>query len=135
MSGEDIQKRGGGSTSPGCGTVALLCAPGGLHAILFSIFAFRAHALYGDWPPVYHFYQEMQPWTRIFEYWQGVLWCAVCGTGVLVLLMAIPVACGWRRFALPTILCALFIFTVASFLGLVLPMVLLPQGAVDWWYD
>ena len=39
---------------------ALLCAPGILHAILFCLFAFRARALHGGWPPVFRFYKEMQ---------------------------------------------------------------------------
>ncbi len=114
---------------------ALLCAPGILHAILFCLFAFRARALYGGWPPVFRFYKEMQPWTGVFERWQGWMTLVGFGSGAFALLAAIPVFCGRRRPAFLAVFRALAILSAASLLGLYLPMALLPEGAVNWWYD
>ncbi len=114
---------------------ALLCAPGALHAVLFCLFAFRARALYGGWPPVFQFYKEMQPWTGVFEWWQGVMTLVGFASGVFALPAAIPVFCGWRRSAFLAAFRVLAILSAASLLGLYLPEALLPEGAVLWWYD
>ncbi len=136
MSGEPDTRRSGGKTMSWHGiAMVLLCAPGMLHPIFFCLFAFRARALYGGWPPVFHFYAEMQPWTALFEYWQGGLTIVACASGALTLLTAIPVLLGCRRFGLPVILRDLAILTAVSFLGIFLPLLLLPGGAIDWWYD
>jgi len=116
---------------------ALLCAPGLLYPVFFIPFCWRARALYGGWPPVFHFYKEMEPWTGVFERWDGILDCMVIPSGLLALLLAVPLAAGWRwhRPALRTATLALALLAVSCLLGMFLPFLLLPQGAIDWWYD
>ena len=120
-----------------CIAAALLCAPGLLHPVFFIPFCWRAHALYGGWPPVFHFYKEMEPWTGVFEKWGGILDCMVIPAGCLAWLLATLLAAGWRwhRPALRTVTLGLVLLTVSCLLGIFLPFLLLPQGAIDWWYD
>lgn len=116
---------------------ALLCAPGLLYPVCFVPFCWCAHARYGGWPPVFHFYKEMEPWTGVFERWDGILDCmvipAILALGPCVLLLA----AGWRwhRPALRTAAVALVLLAGSCLLGMFLPFLLLPQGAIDWWYD
>ena len=42
----------------------------------FPAFAFRAKALHGGWPDVFEFHGRMQPWTRVFEWSEPVLFVA-----------------------------------------------------------
>ena len=79
----------------------------------------------------------MEPWTGVFEKWDGILDCMVIPAGCLALLLAVPLAAGWRwhRPALRIATLGLVLLTVSCLLGMFLPFLLLPQGAIDWWYD
>ena len=51
----------------------------------------------------------MQPWTGVFERWQGWMTLVGLGSGAFAFLAAIPVFCGWRRSAFLAVFRALAI--------------------------
>ena len=113
----------------------LLCAPGALYAFSFCVFACCAHARYGGWPPVWRFYKEMEPWTGVFERWEPLLFLFAVMTGLLAIVSSIPIFAGWRRAAWLTAFRILSLLSASSFFGVFLPMLILPEGAVNWWFD
>ena len=111
---------------------AVLCV---LHAAGFIAFAYRAKALYGDWPPTFQFYDRMQPWTAFFEKSEGVLVLAGIAAGILAFAAAVAVFAGWRRKAALAVFRALATLSASAFLAFYLPLILLPKAAVNWWFD
>ncbi|MBP5788259.1 MAG: hypothetical protein J6Y19_10655 [Kiritimatiellae bacterium] len=79
----------------------------------------------------------MEPWTGVFEWWGGILDCMVIPCGLFTVLLGVFLAAGWRwhRPAFRTATLGLVLLTVSCLLGIFLPLLLLPQGAIDWWYD
>ena len=115
--------------------IAAFAALGALHAAGFAAFAFRAKALYGGWPPTFAFYDRMQPWTAFFEKSEGVLGLAGIAAGVLAFAAAVAVFAGWRRNAALAVFRALASLSASAFLAFYLPLLLLPEAAVNWWFD
>ena len=115
--------------------VSAFAALGVLYASGFVVFAYRAKALYGGWPPTFRFYDRMQPWTAFFERSEVVLFLAGVAAGVLALAAAVPVFAGWRRNAALAVFRVLAALSLSAFLSLLLPLVLLPEAAINWWFD
>ena len=115
--------------------VAVFAALGALHAAGFVAFAYRAKALYGGWPPTFAFYDRMQPWTAFFEKSEGVSVLAGIAAGVLALGAAAAVFADWRRKAALAVFRALAALSVSAFIAFYLPLLLLPEAAVNWWFD
>ena len=123
------------SRSRWCAIATLLCAPGALYAFSFCVFACCAHARYGGWPPTWRFYKEMEPWTGVFERWEPLLFLFAVITGVLAIVSSIPVFARWRRDAWLTAFRIFSLLSASSFFGVFLPILILPEGAIDWWFD
>lgn len=115
--------------------IAVFAALGALHAAGFVAFAYRAKALYGGWPPTFAFYDRMQPWTAFFERSEGVLVLAGIAAGLLAFAAAVAVFAGWRRNAALAVFRALAALSASAFLAFYLPLLLLPEAAVNWWFD
>ena len=115
--------------------ITVFVALGVLHAAGFVAFAYRAKALYGGWPRTFQFYDRMQPWTTFFEKSEGVLALAGIAAGVLALAAAIAVFADWRRKAALAVFRALAALSASAFLAFYLPLILLPEAAVNWWFD
>ena len=115
--------------------VAVFAALGALHAAGFVAFAYRAKALYGGWPPTFAFYDRMQPWTAFFERSEGVLVLAGLAAGLLAFAASVAVFAGWRRNAARAVFRALAALAASAFLAFYLPLLLLPEAAVNWWFD
>ena len=115
--------------------IAAFAALGALHAAGFVAFAYRAKALYGDWPPTFQFYDRMQPWIAFFEKSEGVLVLAGIAAGILAFAAAVAVFAGWRRKATLAVFRALATLSASAFLAFYLPLILLPKAAVNWWFD
>ena len=115
--------------------IAAFAALGALHAAGFAAFAYRAKALYGGWPPVFQFYDRMQPWTAFFEKSEGVSVLAGIAAGVLAFAAAVAVFAGWRRNAALAVFRALAALSASAFLAFYLPLLHLPEAAVNWWFD
>ena len=115
--------------------IAVFATLGALHAAGFAAFAYRAKALYGGWPPVFQFYDRMQPWTAFFEKSEGVSVLAGIAAGVLALGAAAAVFADWRRKAALAVFRALAALSASAFIAFYLPLLLLPEAAVNWWFD
>ena len=115
--------------------IAVFAALGALHAVGFVAFAYRAKALYGGWPPTFAFYDRMQPWTAFFEKSEGVSVLAGIAAGLLAFAAAVAVFAGWRRNAALAVFRALAALSASAFLAFYLPLLLLPEAAVNWWFD
>ena len=115
--------------------IAVFAALGALHAAGFAAFAYRAKALYGGWPPTFAFYDRMQPWTAFFEKSECVSVLAGIAAGVLALGAAAAVFADWRRKAALAVFRALAALSASAFIAFYLPLLLLPEAAVNWWFD
>ena len=115
--------------------IAVFATLGALHAAGFAAFAYRAKALYGGWPPTFAFYDRMQPWTAFFEKSEGVSVLAGIAAGVLALGAAVAVFADWRRKAALAVFRALSALSASAFIAFYLPLLLLPEAAVNWWFD
>ena len=115
--------------------IAAFAALGALHAVGFAAFAYRAKALYGGWPPTFAFYDRMQPWTAFFEKSEGVSVLAGIAAGVLALGAVAAVFADWRRKAALAVFRALATLSASAFIAFYLPLLLLPEAAVNWWFD
>ena len=115
--------------------IAAFAALGALHAAGFAAFAYRAKALYGGWPPTFRFYDRMQPWTAFFEKSEGVSVLAGIAAGLLAFAAAVAVFAGWRRNAALAVFRALAALSASALLAFYLPLLLLPEAAVNWWFD
>ena len=63
-------------------SISAFAALGVLYALGFVVFAYRAKALYGGWPPTFQFYDRMRPWPVVFTYGEVVLFVAGVAAGV-----------------------------------------------------
>ena len=115
--------------------ISAFAALGVLYALGFVVFAYRAKALYGGWPPTYALFDRMRPWPAFFTYGEVVLFLAGVAAGVLAFAAAVPVFAGWRRNAALAVFRALAALSLSAFLALLLPLVLLPEAAINWWID
>jgi len=116
-----------------------LCAPGFLFFAAFSVFAAFAHAHFGGWPPVFHGYGELRPWSTVFENGEFVLLMAgLAFSAIAVLIMLFVLLQRFRSKPCRRSAALFFRFAVLAavcLLGLLLPTVFLPEGFVHWWYD
>ena len=115
--------------------MCLFAALGGLFALGFIAFAFRARALYGGWPPTFCFWREMEPWGIVFVYGEVWLLCTGIIAGFVALAAAVPVFANWWRKAALALFRVSATLSASAFLALYLPLLLLPTAAVEWWFD
>ena len=66
---------------------------------------------------------------------EGVLVLAGIAAGLLAFAAAVAVFAGWRRNAARAVFRALAALSASAFLAFYLPLLILPEAAVNWWFD